>query len=614
MTSLSLYSERYGASGNIGENFRRLLGAPSHDALQTLIRESLQNISDAAKLSQGPEIEINIRSLDRDEKKAIAEKFFSELPTADAADSRARLQEFLGRDNPIVLEICDFNTIGLAGPVRADRIRIEDDKTDFIDFLRNIGTPRDTHLGGGTYGFGKVSLYRMSQCSSIIVDTQVHRGQRRLIGCHIGKSFRRDDDDTGYRTSFTGRHWWGVADETGFVDPLVGDDARALASEIGFPDRDENRSGTSIMILDADLDDNSLEENGKKILEAVMWNFWPRLMTELEEERRFSLRINVCGKAMEIPKPEDIYPFKYFCDAMTAVRKGKVDGIRRLELEEIRYVYNGKPKEMLGRLAVKRGVYQEQLRDNDFFPRESVIPGKCAHIALMRPVELVVKYVEGTPSSGDEEFCGVFMSSDEDDIERAFADAEPPAHDDWVPDNLPNRTRRKTYVRQTLERIRYKAKTMANGRIKTTAHDPGTVHPSLPGAVALLARVLSVPEAVGVTARTKSKRSLASGLSVQGRGLMVFRGKRTARFELALNEAPEYADRSIRLIPLVMLDSGAMTFQESRAIGCDISVITGADIIDTTDEEYVIRAKSTQINVHVTVPEGCTVKLDAGYI
>ena len=33
--SLSLQSERYGSTGNIGENFQRLLGAPSLDPLQT---------------------------------------------------------------------------------------------------------------------------------------------------------------------------------------------------------------------------------------------------------------------------------------------------------------------------------------------------------------------------------------------------------------------------------------------------------------------------------------------------------------------------------------------------------------------------------------------------
>ena len=62
-TRLSPFSEPYGATGNIGDNFHRLLGAPSLDRLQTVIREAVQNIADAAKLGVGPEIEIRLRQL-----------------------------------------------------------------------------------------------------------------------------------------------------------------------------------------------------------------------------------------------------------------------------------------------------------------------------------------------------------------------------------------------------------------------------------------------------------------------------------------------------------------------------------------------------------------------
>jgi hypothetical protein len=49
---LHIFSEPYGTTGNIGDNFRRLLGAPTLDPLQTVIRESIQNIADAAKLGR----------------------------------------------------------------------------------------------------------------------------------------------------------------------------------------------------------------------------------------------------------------------------------------------------------------------------------------------------------------------------------------------------------------------------------------------------------------------------------------------------------------------------------------------------------------------------------
>ena len=69
----------------------------------------------------------------------------------------------------------------------------------------------------------------------------------------------------------------------------------------------------------------------------------------------------------------------------------------------------------------------------------------------MRPAELVVKYLEGPALPTDSvEYGGVFICDEE--VEEAFAAAEPPAHDDWIPDNLTGRD--KTFVRVALRRIR----------------------------------------------------------------------------------------------------------------------------------------------------------------
>ena len=71
----------------------------------------------------------------------------------------------------------------------------------------------------------------------------------------------------------------------------------------------------------------------------------------------------------------------------------------------------------------------------------------------MRPVELVVKYLEGAALPDERlEWGGVFIASSEDDVERAFADSEPPAHDDWVPDSLSVRSA-KTFVNVALREL-----------------------------------------------------------------------------------------------------------------------------------------------------------------
>ena len=450
LNPLSLYAEPYGSTGNIGENFRRLLGAPALDPLQTVVRESVQNISDAAKLGRGPEIVIRIRNLTDAQRTVLAETVFAELPSDD--QSRTRLNEFTRKPNATVMEICDFGTTGLGGPTRADQIPIGETRTDFIDFVRNVGTPRDTEHGGGTYGFGKVALYRASRCSTILIDTQPSDGSaavRRLIGSHVGRSFERRSD--GMRRRFTGRYWWGISDpEDDIVDPVTCDAAAEIASALGFLPRDQDRTGTSIMILDLDTDDEDLERLGWKVTEALLWNFWPRMMRSTPDERRFHCTIEVNGNHLEIPSPEEYPPLDLFSKAMQAARDGQGNDLRTIR--------SMRPAAKLGQLAVERGLRGSRRK---MVPQEeSVFPERAHHIALMRPVELVVRYLEGNALPDERfEWAGVFVTNNEYEVEQAFADSEPPAHDDWIPNNLP-KGHSKTYVNVALRELRSAAAEM----------------------------------------------------------------------------------------------------------------------------------------------------------
>ena len=438
---LSLYSEPYGSTGNIGENFRRLLGAPSLDPLQTVIREAVQNIADATLPGTGPEIQIRLRHLTHEQRRALVSRVLCHLPRE--ARSRGLLTAMRSQQTLLVMEICDFRTTGLGGPTRSDRIPVGVDDTDFIDFLRNIGTARDTVLGGGTYGFGKVALYRASKCSTIIVDT-LPRGasDRRLIGCHIGSSFEVPGSD--YRRRFTGRHWWGVpAPGDHIVDPATGSDAEDLASCLGFPERSGGRTGTSIMILDFDTNGDDLDVVGHRIAEGLLWNFWPRLMRDTPTHKRFACRVEVDGVPTSIPDPDEFPPLDLFTKAMRAIRNETGNDVRDISSK--------RPAKMLGKLALEKGLRTGRrplVRDRSLFP------GTSHHIALMRPIELVVKYLRGMPLPNEEvEWAGVFVTSCDDEVERAFAESEPPAHDDWIPANFP-RSRAKTFVNVALRELK----------------------------------------------------------------------------------------------------------------------------------------------------------------
>ena len=483
MTSecLRIYSESYGSTGNIGENFQRLLGAPTLDPLQTVIREAVQNIADAATLGIGPEIEIRLRRLTSRQHETLVSCIMRELPEEQL--SKSQLGALRSQTNLVVMEICDFRTSGLGGPTRADCIPVETKETDFIDFLRNIGTGRDTDQGGGTYGFGKVALYRASKCNTIVVDTLPHGTGpegRRLIGCHVGRSFELPEN--GMSRRFTGRHWWGVPDpDDRIVDPATGGAAKRLAAELGFPERGRDRSGTSIMVLDFDSSDDDLNCVGKRVVEGLLWNFWPRMMRDTPTDKRFTCRVEVDGSPIPTPSPEDFPPLDLFSKAMRAVRSESGSDVKPISSQ--------RPAKRLGTLAIEKGLRAPR---RPLVENCSLFPDRAQHIALMRPIELVVKYLKGTPFPDERfEWAGVFVTSREDEVERAFAYSEPPAHDDWIPDNFP-RGNKKSYVN------------IALNRLKDVAYDMGSPAPGHPGdtdagspLARLATRLGSVLEGVG---------------------------------------------------------------------------------------------------------------------
>lgn len=479
---INLHSEQYGKSGNIGENFRKLLGSPSLDPLQTAIRESVQNVLDAAKLGNPPEVLIRLRYLSDDQMQALSRHVMCDIP--GQPDSREKIGKFLDTQAPLVLEICDFGTTGLGGPTRSDQIPVGTTKTDFIDFLRNIGSSRDTAQGGGTYGFGKVSLYALSQCNTILVDSYVHgesKKYRRFMGCHVGKSFSVEQN--GFLKRYTGRHWWGALTPEGdFAEPAVDSDATAISEAIGFPRRDENRSGTSIMILGVDLSDDEGNLDcpdiiAARVVETLLWNFWPRMMESTPAARRLKCNVEVNGEFVLVPQPEHFPPLDLFCSAMESIRSESDADVAKISSQ--------RPVKDLGKLSIKKGLRAKRL---PLVEAESLFPVVSCHIAVMRPVELVVKYFEGDPLPDERlEWAGVFVADHDDEVEQAFADSEPPAHDDWISDNLP-KGHAKTFVNVALREIKKAAREVA---ARTVVPDmPGEAGPSLARVAGIIGSIL----------------------------------------------------------------------------------------------------------------------------
>lgn len=549
---LDLYSEPFSKNGNLaGEGFRRLLGRPNLNQLQTLLRESLQNVIDATLPGKSPEARIRIRKLDETERAMLGSKVFSQVPAGPASSELLRAS--LEKEELWVLEIADFGTVGLSGPIEADIPPSGDERANFVNFLKNVGAARDSNQGGGTYGYGKSSLYAMSACSLILVDSQTFdQGQpiRRLMACHLGEAF---DSALGTSTArrFTGRHWWGVTDSDS-VAPAIGSSANAISQALGIYQRSQADTGTSIVIFDPELDLSRIDQLGSDLVTCILLNFWPRMAQTTPASRRLNISIEIDGKTVEVPKPEAFPPLDLFCRALADIHS---------DADSLKKIRSRRPAKDLGRLAFAPGVTAQRhplcsLDGEDVLARSS-------HIAIMRPVELVVRYVPGIayPDSSYE-WAGVFVCSSEPEVEEAFAQAEPPTHDDWVPDNLP-KGRQQTMVRVGMKDLRSQAEKFVPTRSLSRAADSDV--PSLAATAGQMGRFLSPVSARGagkpdpVLRPGKTAKNGVRLTAPEMIGLaLTDDGKAIARFRIELINDGSKGPVSLRIEPRLVADGSGI--------------------------------------------------------
>src|SRR3546814_3656830 len=65
---------------------------------------------------------------------------------------------------------------------------------------------------------------------------------------------------------------------------------------LGMPERARGDTGTSIMILDPQFVDDNVRDVVGAIQEALLWNFWPRMMAEVPTARRLDVTVELEGE------------------------------------------------------------------------------------------------------------------------------------------------------------------------------------------------------------------------------------------------------------------------------------------------------------------------------
>lgn len=425
---LERLSERVGSTGSIqGEGIANLLGRPPFDPLTLVLRESGQNIWDARNRSAEspaivPRMLVRVRTLEASQAALLQRLIQSGEDSEDEPHETNLLRSCLARNEKVrVLEICDFGTIGLEGETDPQSA-----VSRFVKFFFDFGNSHVETGDGGTYGYGRSSLYLAGKSKAILVDTLVasNGGERRFMGARIGNSYQRLIN--GKPVRFTGRHFWGSVSGGGRVAPALGKTAAGLARAFGMPPRNEGEYGTTILIPWPELPSGT---SGPRIADILLHNLWPKLVSK-QGSKAMKIEVEEEGVPVPLPDPGRHPIYGLFASALLTARGRDVTrGAEEMKVQRTK---------VTGHLAFAQAVRRPGLEPvNDASDRpERIFDGPVRHVALMRPSELIVRYVEFPGMREESEWAAVFLSSEDGKTLRAFASSEPPAHDDWVPDRL----------------------------------------------------------------------------------------------------------------------------------------------------------------------------------
>ena len=311
---------------------------------------------------------------------------------------------------------------------------VPDKPNDYVSFVLNVGDPRDTVHGGGTYGFGKAIFFRTSAASTILVHTRCRnefdRIESRLVGCALGSSY----DANG--RPHTGRHWFGIPDAAGNIEPIRGDEADLVAHRLGFPPLAAGEFGTTIAVLAPKLDHHDEGEAARMLADSVIWHLWPKMIHRVGRDPAMTFRVALDGESLELADPRDHPVLHEFVAAYQEISESG---------DTISYGSGATP---IGRIRLRTTFAPPPVVDE--VGRAAGLGDGVHHCCLLRTPELVVEYRPGPPLPDERIwYAGVFKTFLE--FDEPFAKAEPPTHDAWSPEDLDDRER--SIVRTTLRKI-----------------------------------------------------------------------------------------------------------------------------------------------------------------
>lgn len=389
--------------------FNNALQSSGFSPEERLVREAIQNSVDAHRpdaerpvsvrferrlLSHGDKSRLtSALCLDREPRKRLS---LFDLPEGNAL---AAIQD---ADDPLpVMIISDYQTHGLPG--RWDDYSEGD---HFGRLVVNLGVDdkaEGTEISGGSYGFGK-TVYGKASRIGIVAFYSAFQPSDRTEGAHarfMATGLFKVHEYKG--TKYTGFAFFGAPSpkERGVAIPAIDEDAHQLAEACGIARRSPDEHGTTILILDCDLDINLLKSAAEKY-------WWPRL---IRNELDVVLRDNSTELFPRPKKNADIIPF------ITA-HQNLVSGIEDPPKSQLKQFNRVNTKDGMKKLGTLSSLVLET---------ESSLKNR---VALIRQPGMVVDYLL-TGSDSYQDCVGVFVS--DPDIEKILTYSEPQMHNEWDP-------------------------------------------------------------------------------------------------------------------------------------------------------------------------------------
>ncbi len=438
-------SETMGVTGGArGDLFTNVVESSSVlDRWTVFLRETLQNSNDQ-RLDSGEPVNFGLHYQTLT---GLGLKTLQRMLNQDAPHAKAGDIVFPGDlDRIPLLVVVDSMTLGLSGDTDP---QVALDDSNFCNFFFFSGQLESRHTGGGSFGIGRNVLFSASKYRTIVVysETVVNGSlEKRFMAMAAGKSFRYGDKQ------FTGKHWWGIEDETrpGGVLPITGHRAEELANQFGLHSHLKGSTGTAIGVVAPVFEDPQVEM--ENLRDAIIINAWPHLVNNEGKGASLAVELSLDGQQLDLGDVRDPNsPVKGFVTAYL-----RDDSVNKVSTQVIPFHGNNdhfkefnvaKEIKTIGEMAWIKSIEQEPL------PQKYLSMGlvKGSSVALMRSPKIIVRYLPVDEQNDGSTIRATFEVNP--NYEEVFRKAENVLHDEWQPKRLKLAKGLSNPVSQALEKI-----------------------------------------------------------------------------------------------------------------------------------------------------------------